>query len=326
MRVLVTGATGFIGSRLVDRLVEQGHEVVATSRSAERRAWPEGVQARGMDITAPDSFGTAFEGVDAVVHLAALVTEWGPREEFFLHGEEGTRHVVDAARAAGVPVFVHVSSIAVYGLAHSGPVSEDFPRVPREDPIAYNAAKSAAEGVIEAARAEGYPATIVRPANVYGPGAPSWTVRAAALIDKGLMALPPVTGPSNTVFVDNVVALLITTLEDERARGETFHVVDAERQDWAAFFGQYAQALGKRVPARPLWFLRGLASVLETLSRFTGKPPLASHDALAYILSEAWYPMEKCARVLGFTPPVPASEGMACTLAWLVGSPSAEGA
>lgn len=317
MKVLVTGATGFIGSRLVELLAERGHAVIAASRSAEARSWPTGVQAKRLDITDPGSFGGAFDRVDAVVHAAALVGDWGPREDFFRHCEDGTRHVVQAARAAGVPVFVHVSSVAVYGLAKSGPIPEDTARVPSTDRIAYNAAKSAAEGVIEDARAEGYPATIVRPANVYGPRAPNWTERPVALIRKGLMGLPRGAGPSNTVYVDNVAALLITTVEDERARGETFHVVDSERQDWNAFFGQYATALGKRVPVRPLWFLRALATVLETLSRITGRAPLVSHDALAFVLSQGWYPMEKCQRVLGFTPPVPASEGMTRTLAWI---------
>lgn len=317
MRTLVTGATGFIGSRLVELLVARGHEVVAASRGAEGRVWPAGATPKALDITDPATFGRAFDGVEAVVHAAALVSDWGPREDFFRHSATGTENVLRAAQTAGVPVFVHVSSIAVYGLTREGPIPEHTPRTPETDPIAYNAAKSAAEGVIERARAEGYPATIVRPANVYGPGAPNWTVRPAALIRKGLMGLPPGAGPSNTVYVDNVAALLIATLEDERARGETLHVVDPERQDWGAFFGQYAAALGGRVPVRPLWFLRGLATASEAVARLTGWPPLVSHDALAWLLAQGWYPMARCEHVLGFSPPVSASEGMARTVAWL---------
>lgn len=97
----------------------RGHEVVAASRGAQGRAWPVGAVPRALDITDPATFGDAFEGVDAVV-----------------------------------PVFVHVSSIAVYGLTREGPIPEDTPRIPETDPIAYNAAKSAAEGVIERARGE----------------------------------------------------------------------------------------------------------------------------------------------------------------------------
>ncbi|MEY3211964.1 MAG: dTDP-glucose 4,6-dehydratase, partial [Pseudomonadota bacterium] len=95
------------------------------------------------------------------------------------------------------------------------------------------------------------------------------------------------------------------------------------RQDWASFFGQYAAALGGRAPTRPLWALRLLATLLEAISRLTGRPPLASHDALAYILSRGWYPMEKAERVLGFVPPISAEEGMARTVAWLTRPPSA---
>jgi nucleoside-diphosphate-sugar epimerase len=317
MRVLVTGATGFIGGRLVQMLVDKGHSVVATSRSATRATFPPGVVARDLDITDPGTFGDAFNGVDAVVHTAALVGDWGKREDFFKFDEGGTRNVLAAARAAKVPIFVHTSSIAVYGMARSGPLPEETPRIPTTAPAAYNAAKSAAEGAVEQARAEGYPATIVRPGNVYGPASHHWTVRPTTLISKGLMSMPPGTGPSNTVYVDNVCALLIACLESPAARGETFHVVDEGLQSFHAFFSHYAQAIGKKVPVRPLFVLHLLATVLEAVARVTGKPPLATHEAIDFVVFQGHFPMDKAARVLGFKPPISSTEGMARTVAWL---------
>lgn len=317
MRILITGATGFLGRRLVERLAEQGHAVVAASRSAASASFPAGVTPRALDITDPASFGDVFSGLDAVVHAAAKVGDWGTREDFFAADEGGTRNVLSAARAENVPVFIHVSSVAVYGLDHQGPVAEGTPRVPRTDPFNYNAAKSAAEDLIDAARAEGYPATVVRPANIYGPGSTNWTARPAELIRKGLLSLPPGAGCSNTVYVDNVCALIEACLRDPRARGQSFQIADEDRQDWPSFFGQYAAALGGKVPRRPLWVLRGLATIMELGARLSGWQPLVTHEALAFIQFQGWFPVEHAREVLGFAPPVSAAEGMKQTLAWI---------
>lgn len=317
MHILVTGATGYIGRRLVERLAEQGHAVVAASRSATNASFPSRVTPRALDVTDPGTFGDAFVGLDAVVHAAAMVGDWGAREAFFATDEGGTRNVLVAARTQNIPVFIHVSSVAVYGLAHQGAVTEDTPRVPRTDPSAYTAAKSAAEDVVDELRAQGYPVTVVRPANVYGPGSPLWTARPAAMIRKGMLSLPPGSGRSNTVYVDNVCALIETCLSDPRARGQTMHVADGGEQDFAAFFGQYAAAVGGRVPLRPLWLLRALATGMEGVARLSGRPPLLTHEALGFILFQGWFPMDHAREVLGFTPPISAEEGMRRTLDWI---------
>jgi nucleoside-diphosphate-sugar epimerase len=321
VRVLVTGATGFIGERSTRLLAEQGHEVVAASRSAEQKAdrFGAGVTPRSLDITDPGSFGDAFEGVDAVVHTAAMVGDWGAREDFMRFAADGTRAVVDAARAAGVPRFVHVSSIAVYRLEAEGAVPETSPRRdPDTCPFAYAAAKSAAEGVVEEAREGGYDVVIVRPGNVYGPGSVSWTDRVAETMRMGLAAVPRDQGPSNTVYVDNVCALLAECCVNDAAAGQTFNAVDLGVQPWSEFFGGYAEVVGKRVRVHPPGLMLALASLLEGVAKLTGRPPMLTRMVLAFFRFQGHLAMDHAQEVLGWSPPISAAEGMKRTQAYLV--------
>jgi NADH dehydrogenase len=113
MRIAVVGATGFVGSSVVPHLANAGHRVVAISRDGERRpGWPESVEARAGDVTAGGRIDAALEGVDAVVHLVAIPRESGDRT-FDEVNVRGTQRVVDAARAAGVKRFVHLSALGV---------------------------------------------------------------------------------------------------------------------------------------------------------------------------------------------------------------------
>lgn len=320
-RILVTGATGFIGGHLVRYLVELGHEVIACARSAEakRELFPEGVVAKGLDITRPETFGDAFAGVDAVVHAAAMVGDWGPFEAYQKTDCDGTENVLRASERARVPTFVHVSSITVYGFLREGPITEDAPIVD-ESPWPYMHAKAAAERRVEKARARGYPVTIVRPANVYGPRSDPWTIRPARLVKSGLMSLPRGFGPSNTVYAENVCALIGRCVLDERAKGETFQVVDEGVMGFDAFFGEYAKALHKRrIPVRPRWLLNLLTGLMDGGARLSGRAPLVTQYALDFLCFPGHYVNDKSKRVLDFVPPVSADEGMARTIAYLTG-------
>lgn len=320
-RILVTGATGFIGSHLVRYLVDQGHQVTACARSAadKRELFPAAVVTHNLDITRPDTFVDAFADVEAVVHAAALVGDWGPVEAYQITDCDGTGNVLQAAERARVPRFVHVSSITVYGFLQAGEITEDLPIV-TDSYWPYMQAKADAERLVEAARARGYPASIVRPANVYGPRSDPWTIRPAKLVKNRLISLPTGFGPSNTVYVENVCALLTKCVVDDRAEGETFHVADEARMGFDAFFGEYAKALGRgRVPIRPRRLLNLLAAALETGARLTGRDPLITRCALDFLCFPGHYSNEKSRRLLDFVPPVSAEEGMARTIAYLTG-------
>src|SRR5262249_61703358 len=114
---LVTGATGLLGSHIVEQLRKQGKSVRVLLRRGADRSWldTQGVEYVQGDVTDPVSLRQACEGVDVVYHAAARVGDWGPWEEFQRITIDGTQNLVDAGIAAGVRRFVHVSSISVYG-------------------------------------------------------------------------------------------------------------------------------------------------------------------------------------------------------------------
>src|SRR4051812_13880012 len=150
MRVVVSGATGFLGGRLCRLLVEVGHEVVGLGRNAEKgRVLEEaGAKFLGSDLTiAPDAaFVTAVGPADGFVHAGGLSSAWGPRADFMRANVNGTRHALALARAAGVRRFVFISSPSVYfRFADQVDLQEDEP-LPR--PVnAYAESKQLAEAV-----------------------------------------------------------------------------------------------------------------------------------------------------------------------------------
>jgi len=133
MRALVTGGTGFIGSHLVDELLQQGYEVRVLRRPTSRTTYLEGkdlVIAVG-DLTDTKSLVKACQNIDMVFHVAALPRDWGTRKEFFEFNFYGTKNLLDACVEQKVPRFVFMSSAAVYGFPKTiQPIAEDFPKNP----------------------------------------------------------------------------------------------------------------------------------------------------------------------------------------------------
>jgi nucleoside-diphosphate-sugar epimerase len=133
MRALVTGGTGFIGSHLVDELLQQGYQVQVLRRPASRTTYLEGkdlTYAVG-DLSDTKSLVKASENIDVVFHVAALPRDWGTRREFFEVNLYGTKNLLDACVETKVPRFVFMSSAAVYGFPDTTqPIAEDFPKKP----------------------------------------------------------------------------------------------------------------------------------------------------------------------------------------------------
>ncbi|HUT35920.1 MAG TPA: NAD-dependent epimerase/dehydratase family protein [Planctomycetota bacterium] len=249
MKALVTGATGFIGSRLVERLCARGDEVVALAR--RDAPWlPKGVRGVQGDILAPESLGDAGRGCQRLYHLAALVT-FDPRrrEELLRVNGQGTANVLAAARRWGVERCVVVSSAITLGISRSADTVLDEDATPsaadvRRNP--YLASKLEAEkAAIEAAR--GQHVVIANPTTVYGPG--DRTLNSGTLIAKiarsRLVPVPP--GGSNVVDVDDVVEGILAAGESG-ASGRRY-VLGGANLPFADIFATIADVVGRR----PRW-------------------------------------------------------------------------
>ncbi|CAN5688664.1 NAD-dependent epimerase/dehydratase family protein [soil metagenome] len=320
--MLLTGATGFIGGRLAERLVTEEHaEVRALVRSIDKaeRLASSGVEVVQGDVNDPKSLQRAVRGCRTVFHCAALFhSPEVTLEGFRKVNVEGTRNMLEAAAEARVTRFVHLSSIGVYGVSPRQGTRETDPHQSSGDP--YCDTKIEAEEVAQSfAKEKKLPVVIIRPANVYGPRSSFWTVALLAMIEAGKVKLiDGGTGMSNHVYIDNLVDAILLAARTELNPGEAFIISDGVNTNWKEFLGYYTSMLGREpLPsiARSRAWLTGL--LLEGVARLTGKPPWLSRRAVGYWTQSGTYKITKAKAVLGYTPRISLEEGMLRSEVWL---------
>lgn len=300
---LVTGATGFVGSVLVRRLAGAGEPVRALRRatsSLDLLGETHGVQHAVGDVTDIESLERAMDGVETVFHVAAVVA-FGPGARPLVRrvNVEGTAHVVNAARRAGVRRLVHTSSIAAVGRTRSARLlDESAVWAPSALDTAYAVSKHDAEREVLRGVAEGLDATIVNPALVWGPGrSGEGTFALAERLAAGRLPLAP-PGTTSVVDVEDVAQGLVAARDHGKA-GERY-ILSAETLPWPAILARLADALGVDAPrTAPGWLLRlggVLGDVAGTVSR--SEPPL-SRETARTAQSETGYDGSRAERELG---------------------------
>ncbi len=264
---LVTGASGFIGGALCKYLSDSGLPYCA----AFRRKAGHGYFAVG-DIGAHTDWRPALHGVDVVIHLAGLAHVRDPGSSVYRDmmavNRDGTRRLAEQAAAIGVKRLVYVSSIKVNGERTGGSPAAPERFRPSDIPRpagAYAESKWAGEqALVHVAGETGMEHVIVRPPLVYGPGVGANFLRLAALIEKGVpLPFKSLANRRSFVFVENLVSLLISCAQDERAVGETFLVSDGHDLSTRELAERIAGALGVRLRlfSCPVSMLRVIGSM-----------------------------------------------------------------
>lgn len=244
-RVLVTGASGFIGCRLSERLhFASDWTVRALVRSPSRavRLARMPIEFSIGDLSSPSDLAKALEGTDAVVH-AGIGTSWRKSERISVN-VAGTKNLVDAALRTGVRRFVHLSTISVYGDRVTGVISEDTGLSPKKG-WDYAESKYAAEQIVLEAAARGLPAVVLRVAVVYGPHNMTIVVRPLEQLLHGRLFLAECrTVPSNTIYVDNLCHGIQLALDaGADANGQVFLLSDDDGCTWGDYFGYFGGRL-----------------------------------------------------------------------------------
>jgi dihydroflavonol-4-reductase len=319
-RVLVTGASGFVGSAVVGALLADGACVRALVRATASRAnLPEqGIEITQGDMRDPAAMTAAMEGVRYLFHVAADYRLWARDPgEIFAANVEGTRNVMQAALRAGVERIVYTSSVATLALRENGaPADESIGLDERRAIGAYKQSKIAAERLVEAMVADGLPAVIVNPSTPIGPrdARPTPTGRIIVEAARGRMPAYVDTG-LNLVHVDDVAAGHLAALKSGRT-GERY-ILGGDDVALGQMLAEIAALTGRRpprvkLPRAPLF---PLAFAAETIARFTGREPFVTRDGLRMAKHHMFFSSDKAERELGYRHR-PHGEGLRDALAW----------
>jgi dihydroflavonol-4-reductase len=321
---LVTGSTGFIGSRLCADLLNAGFLVRAFHRHSSPLALIQDLEVEHAlgDITQPETLTAAMKGVDVVFHTASKVDYWRGQGGMYPVTVGGTRNVLEAASAAGVQRVVHTSSAAALGHPEQVPTGAHPPLLMNENHVwnyppewwRYGHAKHLAEREIQTAVAQGLDCVIVNPTVVLGPGdinriSGEIVLQAA----KGIIrfAIP---GGTNFVHINDVARGHLLALEGGRT-GERY-ILGGENQPYIDLLQTTARIVGVRPPQRTLpgWLLRSLAKPLDLLSRLVPIP--TNGDILRNAGFYMYYDTSKAQQELGLTDPISLETALQETYDW----------
>lgn len=329
MRALITGASGLVGSYVAERMLADGWSVRALVREPSRAAWlgRSSIELRAGDILSRDSFVSAAEACDVIVHSAAAVVVRGGWEAYRVPNLEGTRNAIAAAEDAGARL-VQVSSVAVYGpearyAAGDGKCTEDTPLLPLPERAHYARSKRESEAmVLEAHAARRIWATAVRPDVIYGVRDRQFVPRVAKALRFGFA--PLVNGGTSTlaiVHAANVADGIVRAARLDAAGGRAYNLANDFAVTMAEFIRMAGEGLGRRIRAMrvPFPVARAVARVASTfaalaLGRSAG---VMARSALDFVARDNPFSSDRARRELGWNPRVRPEVGIPEAFRWV---------
>jgi len=324
---LLTGATGFIGGHLAQRLVREGYQVRCLARATSDTSLLDelDVEIAVGDLTSARSLARAAEGCRYVLHCGALVSDWATAKEIARINLAGTRNLVAASVGASVHRFVHFSTTDVYGYPGGAAIDETHAATRFRN--WYAQTKLAAEHEVRRAeRVDALDSVILRPATVYGPRSTDVIGEMARAIRRGNMLL--VDGGravAGLCYVENLIDAAVLALRHEAAPRHAFNITDGIDITWKQFTDGLAEGLGcSQVRwSVPYWLANGIGFSLEhgyrVLRRTTRlrTPPLLSRQAVHVLGRNQDFSNQKARELLGWEPRVDYAAGLEATVAWL---------
>jgi nucleoside-diphosphate-sugar epimerase len=330
--VLVTGASGFIGSHLCAALAARGDAVRALYRRAQPPRELASLAAAGAGAAGPGQGGRvelfnaelgdlpriakALRGVDAVIHSAALATDWGPLKDFIRTNYGSTLSLVDASRKAGVSTFVYISSAAVHGFGHHVDTTERGPYFPLKYP--YPITKLMGEDYVLEQDSPRFRTTALRPCNVYGAGDRMSTYRMFDSIIDGFFGYIGGGGALTCpIYIDDLCAGVLAALDRPESGGQAILLTDGQKVSWKDYASAMFAAVGSakkpvNLPKPAAYAAAGIMTAAARVFRSAERPLLTMYPveqgSTDYHFSNA-----KARKLLGFEPRVFYEEGLALT-------------
>lgn len=322
--LLITGATGLVGSHVAELAHQKGIPTRALVRSASNTAlldqW--GVEKIEGDMTDADSMRKAVAGAATIVHCAAKVGDWGPVEEYREVNVRGLEELLQAVAENGaLKRFIHVSSLGVYEARdHQGTDESEPPNLSAID--GYTRTKAEAENVVQQhIREHNLPAVTLRPGFIYGPRDRTVFPKLLQKLKSGeFRFLGSSDKMMNNTYVGNLVAAISLAIQDDAAVGEAFNITDGELVSKRRFMTTITRLAGYDEPTKtvPIGLARGLTTVLEGTWKLLGKKeaPILSQARIKMLGLNLDFSTEKAKRDLGYKPPFEFDDAMQTTIDW----------
>ena len=312
--VLVTGATGFVGSRLSENLsTNEKANVTGIGRNLDRVSYlkDHGVKLQSADLLNIDALKELVDGKEVVFHTAAALG--ADPETAHKVNVEATETLVRLAGEAGVLRFVHISTVGVYDMKNIDEVDESAPLALNHSSTYPRTKAEAEKRAIEMASTYNMEISIVRPSMIYGPGHGVWS---EGMFKNVLEGKPVMLGNGsahfNPVYIDDVVDSIIRCAKHPKAAGEAFNV-SAEITTWREFMNYYGDLCGKEPKGLPLI----IARLMAFANRVPGVSTPIDQGFIEMATSRKNFPVKKAADLIDWKPGVTLEEGMERTTDWL---------
>lgn len=323
MKALVTGASGFTGSRLCGHLRSLGYEVRVLVRESSDLSALEGLELDYViaNLAENRDLGEAVEGMDFVFHVAAEFRAEGiPKSAFHQTNVEGTRRLLEAAEGAGLRRFVHVSTVGVQGHIDGGPADEEYPYNPGD-----HYQRSKLEGELLArtfATAGRVPVTVIRPAGIYGPGDQRFLKLFRFVRDRRFRMIGSGNVEYHFTYIDDLTHAMLLAADHPAAVGEVFTAGGRGPVTLNRLIELLARVLEVpplhqriRIPVAPVMVA---ATICEGVCRPLGIQPPLFRRRVDFFTHNRSFSVAKAERVLGFRAEVELEEGLRRTRDWYI--------
>ena len=307
MNCLVTGASGFIGNSLTKRLIKEGYKVFALIHTKKPKIYEKKIEYITCDITKPLTLNNLPKEIDVVFHCASLVKDYGPKALFYKVNVEGTKNLVNVFKKNDIKCFIYLSHIGYESEKNFG---------------YYSISKKLAEKyLVEKYRKKYFPIIILRPGNVYGPGANTWVLRPIEAIKKDRIALiNNGEGIFLHTYIDNLIDALITAINTPKAIGKTIDITDG---DYSISWGKYLNDLAKITGKKPIKrnFSKGTAMIIANIMVFSSRiidfKPWITPSAVNILTNDKTVSIKKAEKILNYQPKIGYKQGMKKIENWL---------
>lgn len=332
MHALVTGAGGFLGNAIARALLERGHTVASLARSSYPALDALGVRTHQGDLATDDDVLRAAEGADVVFHVAAKAGVWGPRDAYWRPNVLGTRNILEACRAHGIPRLIYTSTPSVVHAGHDvAGLDESAPYAERYETW-YPETKAIAEREVLAAASESFGTVALRPHLIWGPGDNHLVPRILDRRRRGkLRFVGDGTNRIDATYIDNAAAAHLDALDHlapgAPCSGRAYFIANDEPIETRALINGICEAGGlppvdRTIPPGVAWAAGGL---LELVWRVLGRDdePMMTRFVARQLATEHFYDLSAARRDLGYHPRVSTAEGLRRLRAHLSGDDAA---